>query len=252
MNGIDINITGLTKKYGTVLALDQAQLAVGANWRCLGMVGRNTAGKTTMLRILVGLLEKDAGAVRFGFGDRYFEHVDSRQAVFISEVSLLPESLTGREYLSYQKGLNATLDVVVDLSLLERLIQRLRLTDQVHKRISGMSKGTKRKLELVAALATRVPLIVADELTEGLDIPSMREVQRIIREAMARDVRFLVSSHDVAFLTGVADKIAVIDNGRFVDLFDMDQVGEESAKTRIYRAFEHGTDEKLSEGTAQN
>lgn len=238
MPPIEISVTGLTKRFGKVVALDHVTFDTGPSWQCLGVVGRNAAGKTTLLRHLVGLLEQDGGTIRFACNGQSRGFADPRDAFFIAEIPFLPESFTGLEFLRYLSALNDSLGVENDVALREEILERLLLKDQVAKRIGSMSKGTKRKLEVVAALSSRVPLVVADELSEGLDIPTMREIQSILKTAAARGQRFLISSHDVAFLTGIADKVVVIDHSRCADFFDVAEVGPEASQARIFAAFE--------------
>lgn len=236
-------MSALSKRFGPTVALDGASFDAGGDWSCLGVVGRNAAGKTTLLRILVGLLQADGGRVHFSFSGRDRPYADPREAFFIGETSLLPESFTGREYLDYLAALEQGLGVTTDTDLRDRLAEDLLLGAQLGKRIRAMSKGTKRKLEVVGALSSRVPLVVADELSEGLDIPSMREIERVLRHAGRNGQRFLVSSHDVAFLTAVADQVVVIDSGRVADLFRIDELGIDGAQERILAAFGDSGDE---------
>ncbi len=233
---VQISISNLAKAYGGHSVLHDLNLETGADWRCLGIVGRNGAGKTTLLRILMGLLEKSAGSLRIQFGGSTHSTFNPKQALFLAEHPCLPESFTGHQYGAFMADLNRLLGIETDFALRQRLSDSLRLDEHLAKPVLNMSKGTRRKLELVSALSSQIPVIVIDELSDGLDIPSMEEASTLIRSSSINGKRFIITSHDLSFLCGIADQIAVIDGGRCADHFPCSADFEHN-KARILAAF---------------
>lgn len=237
MSDVQIRVCGLVKRYGRVEVLHELNLETRGDWGCLGVLGRNGAGKTTLLRILVGLLPFEGGTLEVQLEGRTLSHADPAAAVFIAEQQTLVESLTGWQHLRTVEGMNAVAGVGVDAALRVKLIEEFGLEEFLGKPIAKMSKGTRRKLELVAALCCNVPIVVADELAEGVDVPSMYTFVKVIKEAVKNGKRFVVSSHNVGFLSDACDVLAVIDRGRCVDMFQVSGAAPD-IKQRVLAAFQ--------------
>jgi len=251
MADVQIRIRDLIKRYGKIDALKGFTFETSGDWGCLGVLGRNGAGKTTLLRALVGMLPFDSGILEVEVDGKKWSHADPRTTVFIAERQTLAESLTGWQHLRVYEGLNALIDVAVDADLRMKLIEGFGLEEHLDKPVSKMSKGTRRKVELVAAVSSEVPLVVADELAEGVDVPSMYAFEKVIREGVAGGKHFIVSSHNVGFLSEACDVLAVVDEGRCVDTFRLTR-GESNIKERVLAAFgcfsEDQTEEIKSKG----
>lgn len=233
---IRIQINGLTKRFGSQVALSDFTLDTGTNWGCLGLVGRNGAGKTTLLRILAGLLEPSVGELSLSLGSRQASCFDPSQALFLAEYPCLPEAFNGHHYLTLMAQLNQLVHIQTDRVLRDGLVQDLALAEQLDKPIHTLSKGTRRKLELASALSCQIPLVIVDELNDGLDIPSMAHIAKLIRQSCARGQRFIISSHDLAFICTIADQLIVVDHGRCIDHFERHPEFEAN-QTRILAAF---------------
>lgn len=232
---VELRAKGLTRRYGKTLALDGLNLDTGSGWRCIGVLGRNGAGKSTLLRLLVGLLRPSSGELEVAFGKARYGHAGPELASFIAEQQLLVGGLTGLEHLEQVEAMNRLVRVEVDAELRDELIAQLELDPHLPKTASSMSKGTRRKLELVAAVSARTPLVVADELAEGLDVPSMHAFEAVIGRQVERGRRFVVSSHNVGFLSAVCDRVLVIDRGRCVESFAPE--GGDDLRRRALEAF---------------
>jgi len=205
-----ISVEGLVKTFGHVRALDGLDLEVRAG-EVHGFLGPNGAGKSTTIRILLGLLRPDAGRVTLLGGDPWRDAVElhRRLAYVPGDVNLWP-NLTGGEVID----LLADLRGGVDPRRRDELIERFDLDPR--KKGRTYSKGNRQKVALVAALASDVELLLLDEPTAGLD-PLMEAVfQDTIREITGEGRTVLLSSHILAQVEKLADRISIIRQGRIV------------------------------------
>jgi ABC-2 type transport system ATP-binding protein len=206
-----IEIAGLHKAYGKTIALDGLDLSV-ASGEVHGFLGPNGSGKTTTIRILLGLLRADAGSVRMLGGDPWSQATElhRRLAYVPGEVSLWP-NLTGGEVIDLLGRLRGGLDVGRRTSLLERF----ELDPTVKAR--AYSKGNRQKVALVAALASDVELLLLDEPTAGLD-PLMEAAFRVcIEEERQRGRTVLLSSHILSEVEQLCDRVTIIRLGKAVE-----------------------------------
>ncbi|WP_454049843.1 ABC transporter ATP-binding protein [Cellulomonas sp. Marseille-Q8402] len=205
-----IDIEGLTKSYGTFSALTGLDLRVERG-QVHGFLGPNGAGKSTTIRVLLGLLKADGGTVRLLGGDPWTDVValHRRLAYVPGDVSLWP-GMTGGEAIDLLGALRGGLDERRRAELVERF--ELDPT----KRGRQYSKGNRQKVAIVAALASDVELLVLDEPTSGLD-PLMENVfQEVVAEAKQRGTTVLLSSHVLAEVETLADRLSIIREGRVV------------------------------------
>jgi ABC-type multidrug transport system ATPase subunit len=211
---INMNVVNVSKYYGKKKALDDFSYHIAAG-NCLGIVGRNGAGKTTLMKILVGLMEKSSGEIAVGYDGRRNECFDPKTAYFIPETPVLPWQFRIFEFLGFVASLNASLGVETNRELREQLLVDFHLSGELRLKISELSKGMKRKVELIAALSSAVPVIVADEIDSGLDVPTKRQIESIISNFIATGRKnFIVSSHDVSFIGNVSEEVIVVDQGQ--------------------------------------
>ncbi|MGD9955930.1 MAG: ATP-binding cassette domain-containing protein [Candidatus Nanopelagicales bacterium] len=206
-----IDIHGLVKSFGTTRALDGLDLVVRRG-ETHGFLGPNGAGKTTTLRILLGMLRADGGTATLLGGDPWHDGValHARLAYVPGDVALWP-SLTGGETIDILGRMRGGLDPARRAHLVEAFAL------DPSMKVSAYSKGNKQKVALVAALAADVELYVFDEPTDGLD-PLMSEVFRTEVAALRADGRtVLLSSHVLAEVDAVCDRISIVRAGRIVE-----------------------------------
>jgi ABC-2 type transport system ATP-binding protein len=206
-----ITVSGLVKTFGRTRALDGLDLDV-ATGEVHGFLGPNGAGKTTTIRVLLGLLRADAGTARLLGGDPWRDAVTlhRRLAYVPGEVSLWP-NLTGGEAIDLFGSLRGGLDPRRRDDLLERF--KLDPT----KRSRSYSKGNRQKVAIVAALSSDVDLYLLDEPTSGLD-PLMDAVFRdCIAEVVAAGHTVLLSSHILAEVEALCDRVTIIREGKTVE-----------------------------------
>ncbi|TDE36530.1 ABC transporter ATP-binding protein [Actinomadura sp. 6K520] len=206
-----IDIHDLHKSFGKVKALDGLDLSVQTG-HVHGFLGPNGAGKSTTIRILLGVLRADAGRVRLLGGDPWDDAVGlhRRLAYVPGDVELWP-NLTGGEAID----LFARLRGGTDAPRRDELCERFDLDPT--KKGRTYSKGNRQKVALVSALACDADLLLLDEPTAGLD-PLMEAVfQECIREARDAGRTVLLSSHILAQVEALADRVSIIRGGRIVE-----------------------------------
>lgn len=211
--GLDtaIAVTGLVKSFGRTRALDGLDLSVRVG-EVHGFLGPNGSGKSTTIRVLLGLLRADSGEVRLLDGDPWRDAVTlhRRLAYVPGDVSLWPD-LSGGEVIDLLGRLRGGLNPQRRADLLERFDLDPR------KKCRAYSKGNRQKVALVAALASDVELLILDEPTSGLD-PLMEETFRAcITEERHTGRTVLLSSHILAEVEALCDRVSIIRNGRTVE-----------------------------------
>uniref|UniRef100_UPI0031DC17E4 ABC transporter ATP-binding protein n=1 Tax=Saccharothrix mutabilis TaxID=33921 RepID=UPI0031DC17E4 len=205
-----ISVSGLVKAFGPTRALDGLDLTVREG-EVHGFLGPNGAGKSTTIRVLLGLLRADAGAATLLGGDPWRDAaaLHRRLAYVPGDVSLWP-NLTGGEVIDLLGRLRGGLNEQRRKALLDRFELDPRKKGRTY------SKGNRQKVALVAALASDVELLILDEPTSGLD-PLMEAVfQEAVNEERGRRT-VLLSSHILAEVEALCDRVSIIRNGRTVE-----------------------------------
>ncbi|MEU5257302.1 ABC transporter ATP-binding protein [Amycolatopsis sp. NPDC021455] len=209
-----ISVIDLHKSFGRTKALDGLDLQVPAG-EVHGFLGPNGAGKSTTVRVLLGLLRKDPGAsgeVRVLGGDPWKDaaSLHRRLAYVPGDVNLWP-NLSGGEVIDLLGRLRGGLDE----KRRNDLIERFDLDPK--KKGRTYSKGNRQKVAIVAALASRVDLLILDEPTSGLDPLMEATFQYAIQEEREQGRTVLLSSHILAEVEALCDKVSIIRNGRTVE-----------------------------------
>jgi ABC-2 type transport system ATP-binding protein len=206
-----IEVSGLRKSFGKTIALDGLDLALAAG-EVHGFLGPNGSGKTTTIRVLLGLLRPDGGTARLLGGDPWRDAVElhRRLAYVPGDVTLWP-TLTGGEVIDLLGRLRGGLDAKRRGELLERFDL------DPTKKARAYSKGNRQKVALVAALASDAELLILDEPTSGLD-PLMEAVFRqCAEEERSRGRTMLLSSHILSEVEALCDRVTIIRAGRTVE-----------------------------------
>jgi ABC-2 type transport system ATP-binding protein len=206
-----ISVSGLVKRFGEFRALDGLDLSV-VTGEVHGFLGPNGAGKSTTIRVLLGLLRSNGGEVRLLGGDPWADAVElhRRLAYVPGDVNLWP-NLTGGEAIDLLGRLRGGLDPARRAELLERF--ELDPT----KKGRTYSKGNRQKVALVAALASGAELLMLDEPTSGLDPLKDAEFRSCIDEVRRAGRTVLLSSHILAEVEALCDRVTIIRAGKTVE-----------------------------------
>jgi ABC-2 type transport system ATP-binding protein len=215
MSDAAISTHGLTKHFGSTVALDDVDLEVRRG-EVFGYLGPNGAGKTTTLRLLLGLIRPTRGTAKvLGIDVADVEQAHRQMAYVPGDVSLWPK-LTGEECLH----LFAQLHGSVDTEYRAQLVERFDL--DVSKRARAYSKGNRQKVALIAAFASRAELLVMDEPTSGLDPLMEREFQRCVAEATDRGQTLFLSSHLLDEVEELCGRVGILRSGRLVEVAEVE------------------------------
>ena len=216
---------GLTKSFGSTLAVDALELHVEPG-QVFGFLGPNGAGKTTTIRLLLALDRPTAGSARVLGLDAWRESVaiHGRCGYLPGEFELHPK-MTGRRLLDWFVQTRGVADTRVRDELVERF--GVILDRQVHE----LSKGNRQKLGIVLAFMHRPELLVLDEPTSGLDPLMQKEFHSLLRETTGEGRTVLLSSHELDEVQRVADRVAIIRAGRLVVADTVDGLRQRAPQT---------------------
>jgi ABC-2 type transport system ATP-binding protein len=206
-----IHTERLTKRYGDTVALDGLDLTVNEG-EVYGYLGPNGSGKTTTIRLLLGLHRpSDGRAELFGI-DAWSEPVSAhRRIAYVAGEPFLWPSMTGAETLEFLARLHGGTDVAYR----DTLVERFQL--DLQKKIRALSKGNRQKVQLIAALATRAELLLLDEPTSGLDPLMELAFRECVEEAKERGQTVFLSSHILSEVEALCDRVGILRDGRLVD-----------------------------------
>lgn len=219
-----IATTALTKRYRDVTAVDSLELDVRRG-EIYGFLGRNGAGKTTTIRMLLGLIRPTSGEVsvlgkRIGPGE-----TDALASVgYLVESASAYPNLTVRENLEIQRRLtNAPVTTVA------KTIELMRLGEYADRRAGRLSLGNKQRLSLARALLHSPEVLLLDEPANALDPAGIVEVRQLLRSlADERGVTVFMSSHILAEVAHLADRIGIIHDGRLIEESSREQLAEKA------------------------
>jgi len=205
-----IEIRGLTKRFGPVLAVDRLSFDVEAG-TVVGFLGPNGAGKTTTLRMLLGLVAPDAGTATIN-GRAYQDLPEPLHAVgAVLEASSFHPGRTARNHLRVQ-----AMAAAVDPARVGEVLELAGLSDAGDRRVGGFSLGMRQRLGLATALLTDPDLLILDEPANGLDPEGVRWLRDLLRGLAAGGATVLVSSHILAEAAQTVDSVVILDRGRLV------------------------------------
>jgi ABC-2 type transport system ATP-binding protein len=217
-----VSTDGLTKRYDDVLAVDGVNLRLEAG-QIYALLRLNGAGKTTMIRMLLGLVRPSSGTATV-LGSQVVPGLTSpwaRVGHLVETPAAYPE-LTVRENLTIARRLLK----VADLDAVDDVIELLSLTANADRQAGKLSLGNSQRLGLAKALVHRPDLLILDEPTNGLDPAGVVEVRQLLRNLAARHgVTILLSSHLLAEVARTAGRIGVLHQGRLIQEFDTADLG---------------------------
>ncbi|HEX3897504.1 MAG TPA: ABC transporter ATP-binding protein [Rudaea sp.] len=227
MSGAIVTARGLSKRFGTTVALDNVNLNIEAG-RIVGLVGPNGAGKTTALKAILGLTEFDGELNVLGLDPRTHRDQLMQQVCFIADVAVLPRWITVEEVVDFVGGVHPRFSREKCLAFLAKT--KMKNTQRVRE----LSKGMIVQLHLALVMAIDAKLLVLDEPTLGLDILYRKEFyQSLLNDYFDEQKTIIVTTHQIEEIEYILTDLLFIRDGRIVLDATMDQIGERFAEVMV-------------------
>jgi ABC-2 type transport system ATP-binding protein len=212
---VAIRVEGLTKRFGSVVALDGIDFQV-AQGSVFGLLGPNGAGKTTAVRVLTTIIPPDSGRAEVLGYDVVREPEAVRYRIGLAgQFAAVDPNLTGRENLRLV-GRLAQMPRASISPRAQELLERFELDDAADRPVRTYSGGMRRRLDVAAALVGRPPVLLLDEPTTGLDLHSRNALWEMIRELVAEGTTVLLTTQYLEEADRLAERVAVVDLGRVI------------------------------------
>lgn len=216
-----LEVKNLTKKFGKRVILDQVSVTLEAG-EVVGLVGPNGAGKSTFIKSILGLYNIDEGDVKICGFDVYKQHRDA-----LSKVGCIVENPDMYQNISGRKNLKicALMNDLPKNTDIDSVVHLVRMESRIDDKVKTYSLGMKQRLGLASALLNHPKLLILDEPINGLDPQGIMELRQIVRDLSKKDkMTVLISSHILAEIGQMCDQIIMIDQGKIVDSFTMDEI----------------------------
>ncbi|USB33638.1 ABC transporter ATP-binding protein [Paenibacillus sp. YPG26] len=215
-----IEVENLTKQYRSIMALDHVNLHIQEG-EIYGLIGKNGAGKSSLLRILCGQSTRYSGSVKlFGHTVKQDSNERKRIGALIEYPAFYPE-LTGRQNLEYyriQRGISQK-------GAVEKVLNDLNLVPLADRKFKQYSLGNKQRLGIALALLDNPRILILDEPTNGLDPIGIKEIRRLLLSInREHNITIVISSHILSELEQVISKVGFIDNGKLIQELTMDEL----------------------------
>jgi ABC-2 type transport system ATP-binding protein len=223
-----LKVDGLVKSFGPKRVLDGLSFSLERG-RVYGLLGRNGEGKTTLIRILLGIIPADAGAILYNGRPVTFSRSAYKAGIgYIPEDPFFYEGMTVRSFLDFNRAFYARWNAAKAASTLKDFSLDPRA------RIRELSRGMKLKLELVTALGAEPDLLVLDDPTSGLDVPTRQDFLRdIVRELAAAGTTVFFATHLVHELERIVERLGILRGGRLILDEDFGTVKESTRRVSL-------------------
>ena len=239
-----VEIQNLTKYYGHKAALKGVSFTIKEN-EVLGFLGPNGAGKSTTLNIMAGVIPSTSGTVGINGYDIAQQPVKAKRCIgFLPEIPPSYPDMKVREYLHFAAGLKG-IPAVKRKSEVERVMERLKITDVQKRLIRNLSKGYKQRVGFAQALRGDPPVLILDEPTVGLDPTQLMEVRNIILD-LRHNHAIILSSHILGEISAVCDRIVVINHGEIKADDTIEHLEESMESGTILRLKVQGSSREVS------
>lgn len=226
-----ISVRGLTKSFGDpegrAHAVDDASFDVPFG-SITGFIGANGSGKTTTMRMIVGLTIPTSGSVLIdGLHYRDIPRPRARVGAVLDELGAHP-GLTAYQHLKV-----IAIEAGISMSAIDRTLEVVGLTDAEHRKVRTYSTGMKQRLSLAASMLEEPDIFVLDEPASGLDPMGIRWLRELLRRRADDGAAVFVSTHQLAELASLVDRVVVIDSGRIVANETSTTLLERTGETRL-------------------
>jgi ABC-2 type transport system ATP-binding protein len=210
-----IRTENLTRRFGTIVAVDNLNMTIQEG-EIYGFLGSNGAGKTTIMKMLVGLVQPTAGQALITGHNVWTESLAAKAALgYVPDRSVLYERLTGREFLHFLAQMRG-ISLPSAEECITNLLDMLELAEHADRLCGAYSFGMKRKLSLAGALLHQPQVLILDEPLNGLDPRSAHHLKDLFIELAESGTSILLSTHDLATAEAVCHRIGIIHRGRLL------------------------------------
>jgi ABC-2 type transport system ATP-binding protein len=218
-----IRIEKLTKFYGKQRGIEDLSLEIYSG-EIFGFLGPNGAGKTTTIRCMMNILLPTAGDIWINGGKVDRKNPKLREKIgYIAEAGILPTGYTANDFLTYVETMRAIPSIRRG-----ELVKRFDLP--VKKKIGELSKGNKQKVSIIAAFMHDPDVLILDEPTSGLDPLLQQETYDLILDAKSRGKTIFFSSHNLAEVQRICDRVGIVRDGHLISVVDVDSLNKEVSR----------------------
>src|SRR5437870_8215867 len=223
-----IELTNVTKRYGTKLAVDRLSLKVEPG-ELFAFLGPNGAGKTTTIKLMCGLLFPTTGTVRVGGFDLQREGDKARQLIsYVPDQPYLYEKLTGREFLQFISDMYG-MEKRYGQDRIQAMIELFEIDDFVDDLTERYSHGMRQRTVFASALLHEPRVLIVDEPTVGLDPRSVRLLKNLLRREADRGMTVFLSTHSLDIAQQLADRIGIVEHGRLISCGSLEMLRQQAA-----------------------
>ncbi len=218
-----IEVKGVSKRYGEVLAVSNANLTISKG-EIFSLIGHNGAGKSTLFKMMLGLLQPSSGKIRVrGKTVDGSEFRDVKRCIgYLPENVVFYDHLTGIETLHFIGNLKGA-----DLKTCPMLLDKMGLSKAARRPVRGYSKGMRQRLGFAQALLGDPEILFLDEPTTGLDPAGIREFYEFLQELKEQGVTIILSSHNLAQIQEQVDRIALMKMGEILTVGSVQELREQ-------------------------
>lgn len=228
-----ITISNLVKEYATLRAVNSVSFSVRTGG-IIALLGPNGAGKSSLVRMLVGLTEPDSGSIEVEYEGAVYPHLPAGSYGYLPEDRGLYQDRTLRQNLIYIGQLRGLDRAAIDAQL-EIWLERFELTERANEQLKQLSKGNQQKIQLIATLLHRPPMVILDEPFSGLDPVNQEHVLDVLRELKAQGVTILLSAHQMDLVERLADEFVLMNRGQVIAHGPIDAIHQQLADAQQLR-----------------
>ncbi|MDO5616940.1 MAG: ATP-binding cassette domain-containing protein, partial [Cruoricaptor ignavus] len=230
---MSLQISNLTKKFGTQIALDQINITINKN-EIIGLLGPNGAGKSTLMKSVAGVIKIDEGQIIFNEKNITTHDIETKKNIgFLPENNPLYHEMYVKEYLQFVANLHH-----IPKSNIEEVIEEVGLSPEKTKKIGQLSKGYKQRVGIAQAILHQPDLLILDEPTNGLDPNQIIEIRNLIKD-IGKEKTVILSTHIMQEVEALCSRVILIHQGKILQDTSINEFKGKFAN--LEEAFQHYT-----------